>query len=694
MRDDRVLTHDAGLEPRNYDLVRQAYLLTGDREQATRLAERALGPVRLQRGPTDSAEADELARTELVRSFVADPGRMPPAEHLDLPGWQALGRLSPRRRAAIVLRFDEGLDEEHAAARLGTSAQSVRADVDAALLTLRTTMRGAADPWALVTAALSTVGDRWYVAAGLPPAPRRPPRPAGTVAVPDRPVPGVGPAGSIGQSGAFGSFGRMRVDGPPVAGLPPAPGPRQDAELLARGPADDGPLWRRFVSWPVAAAAALTAVVVLGAVTVVPALRAADSTSTVSLAPAAAGGAPERGVPTPVPSRKVAPGLLDWPARGARGEDPGVLAAAATAWRTAVRGADTPTTDISVLYAGEVDGTQIVMMQALDGTGRPVLAQLGATATGPLRLAKAGPLPSGTAVLSLLPANGPAGPNRVLVSPEAQTADGLLTADPTSGNPLRRMPVDSEGVSGVLPSPPGAPTCSRVVVLGLRTLQGRTSSGPRVLQSGIVRANLLTLMSEPVEVGSARLAPADSAVPAMTWFGDGMALGKKIDGRGTLVVAALGPRLPDRQLSGADPRKVSSAAYELRRGGRTWIGSVVRIDGKTICASATPVSAVRADGNAAFVLRCPVPGGTTGLLHVIGGAEVSRIDVALKPTPAPPGQRDYANQFGPPGGLRSTSSFAALQVVASGFPCGTGSVRVATGGQVPATATTLPLYTP
>jgi hypothetical protein len=56
----------------------------------------------------------------------------------------AICRLAPRRRAAIVLRYDEGLSEEHAAARMDTTPRLLRADVDAAMLTLRTAVPGVA----------------------------------------------------------------------------------------------------------------------------------------------------------------------------------------------------------------------------------------------------------------------------------------------------------------------------------------------------------------------------------------------------------------------------------------------------------------------------------------------------------------------------------------------------------------------
>ncbi|HEX6755309.1 MAG TPA: sigma factor-like helix-turn-helix DNA-binding protein [Mycobacteriales bacterium] len=693
-KDYGVLTRDTRTGPQHHDLYRQAYLLTGDPERAVRLADRAAQPAKGEPPPSG-----EQARTALVRSVVAEPGRAPGADHPDLPGWQALGRLTARRRAAIVLRFDEGLTEEHAATRLGTTPQTVRADVDAALLALRTTLTGAEDPWLVVTEALSTAGRRWSAAAG-PPAQAA----AGRAGLSTHSVPGapatspwrpenadpaypVGPPGSRGLAGAFGSGGRAG-SGHPV-GLPVVTGPHRDPDLLSAGTVAPGisvPRVRHRRLWPVLAAGAVTVLVVLGAV-LVPALR----TDPPVPAPQAADVAgPVASRPERVPVRKVLNGLLNWPARGPLAADRSVEIEAGAAWGAAVRGAEAPARGVTLLWAGTLDGRRTAVLQALDRRGRPRLAQAVEAGSG-FRLLMAEPLPGGTAVLSLLPAAGSSGPVRVLVSPEAQAADGLLAVNPMSAEPLRRFPVDAGGVSGVLPSPPGAPTCSRVVVLGLGKLRGRVGSGPRVLQSGIMTAEMMVGMSESVEVGSATLAPADGAVPDMTWFGDGKTLARKVSGDGTLVLAALGPRLPGRRLSAVDPRVVDSRAYELRRGGRTYLGSVVEIDGRRICASAWPAD--RHGGPAAFVLRCPLPGGTAGLVHVVAVAEVTTVSIALEPTPAPPGQRAWSGSVTRPTDQRSTSAFAALIPVPSGFPCGPGSVQVGGGGRGFRTSA-VPVYVP
>jgi hypothetical protein len=247
-------------------------------------------------------------------------------------------------------------------------------------------------------------------------------------------------------------------------------------------------------------------------------------------------------------------------------------------------------------------------------------------------------------------------------------------------------------VSGVLPSPPGVPTCSRVVVLGLDSPDGGASTGVRVLESGIALADKLGTMATPVEVGTATLAAAQAASPEMAWFADGEKLAKKVKGAGTLVVAALGPRLAARPLSDTDQRIVSSRAYELRKGAARYLGSVVELDGKPICTSAFPLGAA-APGPAGWVLRCPVPGGTAGLLHVVGNAAAKSVEVALEPTPVPAGQRQYTGLTERPAEMESSGGFAVLQVVPDGFPCGPGSARASGDGGASA-LTALPAYVP
>jgi hypothetical protein len=544
--------------------------------------------------------AIDTARRELVRLVVsAPPSNRPvaaaPAADPDVLAWQALHRLSPRRRAAIVLRYDEGLSEEETADRLGTSVQAVRADVDAALLTMRTSLPRTDDPWVRVTGALAAAGRGWldYNRPAAPAAARLP---------------------EI------------------LAGPPPAPAARTGATRAAHGVPTAGA--HRYAL----AAGVVVALLLLTAMIVVPRLgRGPAETSGPATAAAVAGQpGPARSARLSVPVQQVPAGLLNWPPRGALAQDPTLVTAAGKAWRAGAPAAEGPASDFGVLWAGTLEGRTVAVLQALDPAGHPRVAQVMGRSASALTLQHAEPLHPGTALLSLLPPSGPSGRVRVLVSPEGQVADGLLASNPMSGLPLRSMPVGSDGVSGVLPSPPGTPTCSRVVLLGLDPATGAVAAAPHVLESAVASADMLGAMPMEVEVGNAELAPGQDARPDTVWFTDGERLATKLPGTGTVTVAALGPRLPDRPLSAVDSRVVSARAYELHRGSARYLGSIVEVGGRPVCASVLPVGTVPS-GPYGWALRCPVPGGSAGVVHVVGGRDTTGADVSAAPGARPGG---------------------------------------------------------
>lgn len=644
-----MLTHDTMLHPPHQephqDLLRQAYLFTADYERARQLADRAAGAGELHRHRHGPADAFEHAKAELVRSFVADPGRSQrpggaTAAHPDVATWLAVCRLPPRRRASIVLRYDEGLSEEAAAARLGTSAHTVRADVDAAMLTLRTAVLGVGDPWVRVAEALAAAGRGWS----------------------DYTRPAEGRVAEV------------------LAATAPPPEPH------SRRATPPG----RHSLRPAVLSAIVAAAVLLGAALMVPRLGSDRAPA----APAAAAGVAQQlpigsGARRAVPTRTVPAGLLNWPPRGALTGNDALVAAAAQAWRAKAPGAEAPAAEPTLLWAGTLQGRTVLILQALDRGGHPQLAQVSGPSADSLRLQHAEPLHPGTQLVSVLPSTR-SGPVRVLVSPEAQVADGLLASDGTSRMPLRATPVGADGISPVLPSPPGTPTCSRVILLGLDPSTGTVGRVPWVLFSGVASAEMLGAMPMEVEVGTAALAPSD-AQPETAWFNDGMKLASKVPGKGTLTVAALGPRLAAGPLSSHDQRTVSSRAYELRRGNARYLGSVIEVSGKTVCASAYPVGA--ASGPTAWALRCPVPGDMMpGLVHVVGGPGVQAVDVALTPTRSPAGQEAHRGSSTRPDGVPAGEAFAGLQVAEMGFPCGVGTLRVHRDGGT--AVLKLPVYLP
>ena len=145
---------------------RVAYLLTGDPELAQDLAQEAF--VRLM-GRLSSIGDDAVIASYLRRSIVnlarkhwrrlgherryvrrggADP--LPPIDaQPDLGGrdelWQALGVLTYRQRAAIVLRFYEDLSEGQTARVLGCAVGTVKSSVSRGLQRMREEMIEDAD---------------------------------------------------------------------------------------------------------------------------------------------------------------------------------------------------------------------------------------------------------------------------------------------------------------------------------------------------------------------------------------------------------------------------------------------------------------------------------------------------------------------------------------------------------------------
>jgi DNA-directed RNA polymerase specialized sigma24 family protein len=512
------------------------------------------------------------------------------------------------------------------------------------------------------------------------------------------------PAGSGPTGLPHGSQRPAASPQPPQAPQPPQPTPARPGPVAERaGGADEPPFAaaafplgqprprRRFHTTAVIAAAALTTLVLGAAAVAVPALIGGDGDGSPAT-PAHGAAASEAAQIPAVPSRSVPKGLLDWPARGPLGDDEQVLTAATAAWRAKAPAAEAPAVAIGLLYAGQLDGRHVALVQALDKSGKPRVAQLSGHAPTAYRLVHAEPLKETAELLALMPPDGRGGRLRVLVSPEGQAAGGLLASD-VSKVPLRKVPLNADGVSDILPSPPGIPTCSRVVLMGLPAPLGRT--GPRVLESGVVIADMLGAMTMAVEVGSSTLAAGDNAVPQTVWFTDGELLAKKARlGKTTVTVASLGPQLPAQALSDRDSRTVESRAYELRQGTRKFVGSVVTLSGKTICTTVSPVGSGQPASLAAFALRCPLPGGsgTMGLLHVVGSADVQSVEVSLDPTRSPPGQAPYASSVARPAS-GATSGFAALDVVQSGFPCGAGTVQ-ASGSVGTSPPIDLPVFTP
>ena len=141
---------------RGQALLRTAYLLTGQYEDAQDLLQSALAKTYVAWSRLRAPEAAEsyvrkiltrdaarewrrrARRRELVMSEPPDlPGCLPPSGAPDHELWEALGRLPCRQRAIMVLRYYEELTEAETAAVLQCSLGTVKSQTSKALASLR-----------------------------------------------------------------------------------------------------------------------------------------------------------------------------------------------------------------------------------------------------------------------------------------------------------------------------------------------------------------------------------------------------------------------------------------------------------------------------------------------------------------------------------------------------------------------------
>jgi RNA polymerase sigma-70 factor (sigma-E family) len=137
-------------------MVGLAYLITGDRSVAEDLAQEAFVRLagRFRHLRHREAFAAYLRRTvvnlgisylrhvRVERRYVAGQPREEPfagPAELEVRDelWRALGRLTARQRAAVVLRYYEDLSEQQAAEALGVSVAAVRSQLFRAMEALR-----------------------------------------------------------------------------------------------------------------------------------------------------------------------------------------------------------------------------------------------------------------------------------------------------------------------------------------------------------------------------------------------------------------------------------------------------------------------------------------------------------------------------------------------------------------------------
>src|SRR5918994_465545 len=170
---------------------------------------------------------DDLLRQAYL--LTGDPDR--PERHA--PAWAALGGLPARRRAVLVLRYAEGLPDERIADRVGTTPRSVHVDAEAGLLTLGPALAGDRDPGRLVAAALADARRRGSRATTRVRPPVSRPAPAASPA-----VPATTPRRAAARIPAAAPPTRVSSRG---AGTSPSGGSRSPGTGAGTGPRPTGP---------------------------------------------------------------------------------------------------------------------------------------------------------------------------------------------------------------------------------------------------------------------------------------------------------------------------------------------------------------------------------------------------------------------------------------------------------------------
>lgn len=138
---------------RQQQLYRTAYLLSGDAHHAQDLTQTTLAKLFQHWGRARRADnLDAYAKTVLVRTYLAEqrsrhrerelhtpiaPGKRADQPELRVTLQEALGELTPRARAMVVLRYWDDLSIESVAAQLSCSTGTVKSTCARALVRLR-----------------------------------------------------------------------------------------------------------------------------------------------------------------------------------------------------------------------------------------------------------------------------------------------------------------------------------------------------------------------------------------------------------------------------------------------------------------------------------------------------------------------------------------------------------------------------
>ena len=143
---------------RQHALLRTAFLVSGDSGRAEDLVQEALVKVAMRWARLSDSNPEAYARTIIYRDNISwwrrrkdhpvdvlsdDPAPHDPAPHDSdlherrLMIAEALSRLTPKQRAAVVMRYFDDLTEAECARLLGVSVETIKSQAHVALANLR-----------------------------------------------------------------------------------------------------------------------------------------------------------------------------------------------------------------------------------------------------------------------------------------------------------------------------------------------------------------------------------------------------------------------------------------------------------------------------------------------------------------------------------------------------------------------------
>jgi DNA-directed RNA polymerase specialized sigma24 family protein len=369
----------------------------------------------------------------------------------------------------------------------------------------------------------------------------------------------------------------------------------------------------------------------------------------------------------PATTAPTAAGLLPWPARGPLAGDQDLLRAAAAAWAGAAADPRRPASAVGVLWAGPVDGTPTVLLQALDGEGRGLLAAV-ARPGGGARLVRADPLSPGVPVVAV-----PAGARlRFLPAP---TSTALYARSATTGpsGPLRRLELRADGLSEAYDPALG----------GFVAAVGTDDAGTG---GGMAGAGQVAVRPAAVDLGVPTLHVAGAGEPGYEWYADAELLAELL--HEPIRVSALGPVGKATPRAGpARGHEFRSATYEVAAGGRRMIAMITRRDGRPLCTDVTALAT--GDPRVPLVAHRCLLGGA-GVLQVLAPPRAVLATVTLAPRGRE--RRSLRVDYHRPRDAPLAAGFVVSRVVTSAYPSGGGRVFARRGDGATIAQHTLPAY--